>query len=309
MKEKFNYSDDHFNKLIEFANKIFTEKEYYNFIFYLVIDLRLSIEDIIRIYDRSTFSDIKQDLEQKLNIEFKKCNSCGQTKSITSFSMKSKVTHYRSSFCKLCKAKKRKESLENDPIKKQQSIENNYNYYCENKNKIQKHHKEYFKNNYDRIQEYWEKNNDKRKEHVKTYYIKNKKKIQIWRNKRRRERRSEDSKFRLNGAFSARIYSSLKFLKQGQHWETLVGYTLDDLIKHLESKFLEDMSWDNYGTYWHIDHIVPIAVFDYMSYEDEAFKKCWALQNLQPLKVLDNLLKRDIISEEWNNVELAAQLL
>ena len=57
------------------------------------------------------------------------------------------------------------------------------------------------------------------------------------------------------------------------------------------------------------DHKVPIAAFDYTSYEDEAFKRCWSLENLQPLKNLDNLLKRDTISEEWNNVELAAQLL
>jgi hypothetical protein len=45
------------------------------------------------------------------------------------------------------------------------------------------------------------------------------------------------------------------------------------------------------------------------SYHDDSFKKCWSLENLQPLCGEDNLLKRDIISEEWNNIELAAQLL
>ena len=94
-----------------------------------------------------------------------------------------------------------------------------------------------------------------------------------------------------------------------QNKNDLVGYTLDDLVKHLESKFDDKMSWNNYGSYWHVDHKVPIAAFDYTSYEDEAFKRCWSLENLQPLKNLDNLLKRDTISEEWNNVELAAQLL
>jgi hypothetical protein len=309
MKENFNYSDDHFNKLNEFINAIISEKEYYDFMFYLVIDLRLSIEDLVRIYNGSTFNDIKQILEQKFDIKFKRCNNCGQTKSVTSFSMKSKDTQYLSSFCKLCKAKKRKESLENNPMKKQQSIEDNRKYYWENKDKIQKHHKIYFKNNYDRIQEYWKLNNDKRKKHEKTYRAKNKERVQRRMNARRRERRLEDPKFRLNGAFAARIYSSLKFLKRGQHWEKIVGYTLDDLVKHLESKFDDKMSWNNYGSYWHVDHKVPIAAFDYTSYEDEAFKRCWSLENLQPLKNLDNLLKRDTISEEWNNVELAAQLL
>lgn len=309
MEEKFNYSDEHFNILNNFVNIISTEKEYYDFMLYLVTNLRLSIEDIVKIYDGSTFNDIKQILEQKFNIEFKKCNNCGQTKTVTSFSMKSKVTKYLSSFCKLCKAKKRKESLKNNSVKKQQSIEDNRKYYWENKDKIQKHHKIYFKNNYDRIQEYWKVNSDKRKEHEKTYRAKNKEKVRKRMNERRRERRFEDPKFRLNGAFSARIYSSLKFLKQGQHWEDLVGYTLQDLRQHLESKFDDKMTWDNYGSYWHVDHIVPIAAFTYNSYHDDSFKKCWSLENLQPLCGEDNLLKRDIISEEWNNIELAAQLL
>jgi len=43
--------------------------------------------------------------------------------------------------------------------------------------------------------------------------------------------------------------------------------------------------------------------------KNDTFKKCWSLQNLQPLKSELNLKKKDIISEEWNNVELAAQLL
>jgi hypothetical protein len=91
--------------------------------------------------------------------------------------------------------------------------------------------------------------------------------------------------------------------------EELVGYTLEQLMMHLESKFDSKMTWENYGSYWHVDHIVGVANFNYNSYEDEAFKKCWSLANLQPLYGPDNMAKGDVISEEWNNVELAAQLL
>ena len=80
-------------------------------------------------------------------------------------------------------------------------------------------------------------------------------------------------------------------------------------MEHLESKFDDKMTWDNYGSYWHVDHIVGVANFNYTSYEDEAFKKCWSLENLQPLYGVDNLKKGDTISEKWNNTELAAQLL
>lgn len=50
------------------------------------------------------------------------------------------------------------------------------------------------------------------------------------------------------------------------------------------------MNWGNYGK-WHIDHIKPICSFKINSYEDQAFKECWALQNLRPLWALDNLKK------------------
>jgi len=83
---------------------------------------------------------------------------------------------------------------------------------------------------------------------------------------------------------------SLKRNKNGYHWEKLVGYTLDNLIQHLESQFKEGMTWDNQGK-WHIDHIRPIFSFDFDSYKDKEFRQCWALDNLQPLWAKDNLRK------------------
>jgi hypothetical protein len=51
------------------------------------------------------------------------------------------------------------------------------------------------------------------------------------------------------------------------------------------------MTMENYGSYWHIDHIKPRSLFTYTSIEDEQFKKCWALSNLQPLEALENIRK------------------
>jgi hypothetical protein len=67
-------------------------------------------------------------------------------------------------------------------------------------------------------------------------------------------------------------------------------YTVQELRSHLESKFTDDMSWDNYGK-WHIDHIKPDSWFTYSSVEDQDFKDSWALSNLQPLWAKDNLSK------------------
>ncbi len=49
-----------------------------------------------------------------------------------------------------------------------------------------------------------------------------------------------------------------------------IGCTRAELVQHLESKFSEGMSWDNYGSgkngdhvgSWHIDHIIPLSKFN-----------------------------------------------
>lgn len=106
----------------------------------------------------------------------------------------------------------------------------------------------------------------------------------------RAQKRKNNIKFRLDSIFGSSISRVLSKRKAGRKWETLVGYTLDDLIKHLESKFEPWMSWNNYGK-WHIDHIKPKSLFHYENPEDEEFKKCWALDNLQPLEAIENLKK------------------
>lgn len=96
-----------------------------------------------------------------------------------------------------------------------------------------------------------------------------------------RNRISNNIRTRLKTRLSSKKKSSiLKYLP----------YTIEELISHLESKFQSGMSWDNYGK-WHIDHIVPDSWFKYDSMSDEAFQKCWALNNLQPMWAKDNLSK------------------
>ncbi len=69
-----------------------------------------------------------------------------------------------------------------------------------------------------------------------------------------------------------------------------LGYDIDDLKTHLEKQFKEGMKWENYGK-WHVDHVIPDCRFSYSSFEDEGFKKAWALENLQPLWAEENFKK------------------
>lgn len=116
------------------------------------------------------------------------------------------------------------------------------------------------------------------------------------RNKRDKIRRQTDIKFRINSNISSNISQVLKNQKKGRRWEILVGYTVYDLIQHLEKQFDDKMNWDNYGNNWagyswHIDHIKPKSLFHYETPEDEEFKQCWALSNLRPLEKKENIKK------------------
>lgn len=66
------------------------------------------------------------------------------------------------------------------------------------------------------------------------------------------------------------------------------------------------MSWDNYGEYWEIDHIIPKSQFDFTSYNDIGFQICWSLMNLRPLTVSENRSRpkdgSDVPEEQRNRI-------
>ncbi len=105
-------------------------------------------------------------------------------------------------------------------------------------------------------------------------------------------------KNKLRRNISKAILRSLKGGKKGNDWEILVGYGKYDLIAHLEAQFTEGMSWGNYGK-WHVDHIIPQSRFNFNSYNDIDFKRCWSLSNLQPLWAIDNTNKSDLIDKPF----------
>ena len=48
------------------------------------------------------------------------------------------------------------------------------------------------------------------------------------------------------------------------------------------------MTWDNYGGYWHIDHIIPCCRFDLTKEEEQL--KCFHYTNLQPLFAVTQII-------------------
>jgi len=79
--------------------------------------------------------------------------------------------------------------------------------------------------------------------------------------------------------------------KANRSWCSLVGYSALELRQHLQGQFDESMTWANYGTAWHIDHIVPLAFFGCQDVSSPLFRLAWSLDNLRPLVKPENLRK------------------
>ena len=77
-------------------------------------------------------------------------------------------------------------------------------------------------------------------------------------------------------------------------WDVL-PYTPNVLREHLESMFVDGMTWENHGTLWHIDHIKPLACYVFADKDGNIFNdaiiEANGLHNLRPVLIEDNLHK------------------
>jgi len=101
----------------------------------------------------------------------------------------------------------------------------------------------------------------------------------------------KNPEFRLRTNISRMIRAALKNGKFGKSITEYLPYTFDELKIHLEIQFDDKMSWNNYGTYWWIDHIIPQTALPYNTMNDENFLKSWSLNNLRPLEKIENIIK------------------
>jgi hypothetical protein len=105
----------------------------------------------------------------------------------------------------------------------------------------------------------------------------------------RNNRRENDVLFRILTSLRSRLNIAVrKDYKSGSAVSDL-GCSIEQFKIHLESKFYNGMTWENQGSYWHIDHIKPLASFD-LSNREQFLEACH-YTNMQPLTVIDNLNK------------------
>lgn len=169
--------------------------------------------------------------------------------------------------------------------------------YCDECNILVKRErcKKYKQNNKDKIKEYnknyKQDHKEETKEYNKKYNVENREQIQQRQTEQHRERRKNDPSYKLILTARSRMYKLIKGIFKGGSVTETIGCDGDFLKKWLSSQFTEDMTLENHGEVWHIDHVIPCALFDLSTTENQ--KQCFHWTNLQPKHKDKNLEKNN----------------
>lgn len=170
----------------------------------------------------------------------KKCSHCNETKSYSEFYKRNETKDGYEYLCKPCK---------NTQRKKYPNID----------------------------KKYYQKNREEKILKAKAYEIANREKVRENHKLYMRKRRN-DPKFRLQESIKALINFHLKI--KTQKTNEYLGCSYEEYSVYLEKQFDENMNWDNYGTYWEIDHTIPLSKGGSFHYT-----------NTTPMTILENRSK------------------
>lgn len=255
----------------------------------------------------------------------KKCTKCGEEKPATKeyFYADKQFPSGIRGICKSCSGKHYSEHKEEISLQRKE-------HYRNNQDRILAENREKYANNYNGIQEStrerYQKNrgrnlitkrahhhknrelnnaisrsyhaahrdlsNAKRRDYYANHREETNEKDRIRGTERHHKLYGKDPSYTLRTRISALMRYSLRHGSKSKSLDDILDYTMPELKDHIESLFTENMSWDAYmrGEI-HIDHKRPIVSFHIGSVDDQDFKECWALDNLQPLWAFDNLSK------------------
>ena len=256
----------------------------------------------------------------------KKCNKCLEEKEINLFpktgaKCKECVSEYKKEYTLLNKEKVKQSQKKYYESNKEKVKEKVKEYTENNKEKVKKYRDEYNRNNPNleyhkeyreknkelvsqRKKDYYENNRERVKEKVREYNTNNKEYISL-RNKKNREknkdylneknreyikkRKENDPLFKLTCSIRTLITQSFKskFTTKAKKTIEILGCDFEKFKEHIEAQFTDEMNWDNYASYWQLDHKTPIS---WSECEEDVYKLN-NYTNFQPLFWKDNISK------------------
>jgi hypothetical protein len=228
------------------------------------------------------------------------CNTCSVSKTLDCYTVNKRYKHGVENKCKDCGkeylAGKKDKLLEAQRKWRAKNPEymKEYEKKPERKEYLKEHYKEHAQEYKDRKKQWRAENPEREAENRQKYVEENRDKVNEYHRKWGSEKRKTDIQYKLKLNVSRRIRYELNTLLKGKKTKRTyeyLGCSIDELKTYLESKFVDDMSWENYGSLWHIDHIIPCAAWNLQDEFENAC--CWNYRNLQPLLSHLNQIKRD----------------
>ena len=245
--------------------------------------------------ERNTCNDCENKMrrdklaEKRKNLkdEPKKCTLCSETKSALDF----KVGCAR---CRVCEALKKKERL----IKAKENLPENIT--CKNCDKSQSSSNyrlgEYVCSTCQREQLYkWRKDNPDNFKKICDNY-RSKDDYRESQNKSKRNRYQNDPQENLRQNYRRYLRDYINVNRITKNIDIITGITRTNFRNWLEFNFKPEMTWDNYGTIWNLDHIQACSSFDLT--EEDQLKKCFNWKNTVPVYCKENLEKFNKVDEK-----------
>ena len=153
-----------------------------------------------------------------------------------------------------------------------------------------KHGREYRKSEHGKQKaKTWSDDNKERHQQLQSDWAKNNR-AHI--NEKYNVRIKTDFQFRIKKFCQSHLLSALKGPKTKRTMEHF-SCSVEFFIEWLTFCFDDNMTMENHGTYWHLDHVFPVSLFDL---EDEEHKRlCFHYLNYMPLPAKDNFKKHNNI--------------
>jgi len=108
----------------------------------------------------------------------------------------------------------------------------------------------------------WQSENPERTKAIERKYRqsdKHKATRKVWRKKEYDEKYGIDMEWTLLRNTRIRLHNAIKNgFKKGETLDML-GCSIKEYYVYLEQRFDKNMDWGNYGTYWEIDHTIPLS--------------------------------------------------
>lgn len=210
-----------------------------------------------------------------------------------SYGFTSEVLERKTKVCNKCGIEKNKEEC----FYRREGVWDGYRNDCIECHLKQK--KIYSKNNSQHKRDYMKQYRLDKPEVFKNWKIENPGKFKESRKNSHKKRMKNDPLYRLKNGISRLILQSISkkgYLKKSKTNEIL-GIDYNGFMKHIESQFLDGMTWDNRGE-WHLDHIIPVSLGE----TEEEIIRLNHYTNLQPLWGKDNLHKSNTILDEHRHL-------